>query len=488
MPKISKNIKKLRVERNLTQDALAEKMFVTRQAISNWENDKTKPDIEALEKLAQAFGVDIEEIIYGEKKKEIISDDKTKEKNRMKIILAVVGCLFIGAGLAVVFFGFWEKLPLSTKTVFSFLPMLVGQGVAIYTFLKKKGSIPWREGVAVLWALGIATTIALLNDIHSIDFGYFNCLCVDAFLIIPIMFLLDAVSPLVLILYASIHLSFQAEELYTILATVIFAVAVIFTVILSKRQDNTRGIFAQWVTTIGGLALLFPVGTLVMHALDVNLTSIEFLGMYVGAFLTMYILSVENPKYVLPYKPVSLICLCLLFFFFSSVYETSSKRELQSLIIPLLVCLIPAGISAYIRRESLEDETDKIIIAVIPVAIFVLMVIKNAVCWYGELASDFVDNLDDGFGVLVNLLGVVFGVAYVYSGVQELKLLQVNLGLITAFAEVLMIIYNTKIPINYLTIGIMLVAFGGAIIAINKKLLSIKQSARLQGERGDGNA
>ena len=68
MPKISKNIKKLRAEKSMTQDALAEKIHVTRQAISNWENDKTKPDIDALQSLAEAFEVDIEELIYGVKK------------------------------------------------------------------------------------------------------------------------------------------------------------------------------------------------------------------------------------------------------------------------------------------------------------------------------------------------------------------------------------------------------------------------------------
>lgn len=38
MAKVSKNIKKLRTEKNLTQDALAEKINVTRQTISSWEN------------------------------------------------------------------------------------------------------------------------------------------------------------------------------------------------------------------------------------------------------------------------------------------------------------------------------------------------------------------------------------------------------------------------------------------------------------------
>ena len=66
-------------------------------------------DIEALESLAEAFGVDIEELIYGEKKEVIISQEKTTEKNRIKVILAIIGSLLVASGLALVFFGFWQS-------------------------------------------------------------------------------------------------------------------------------------------------------------------------------------------------------------------------------------------------------------------------------------------------------------------------------------------------------------------------------------------
>ena len=65
---VSTNIKRLRKSNKLTQDNLAEKMHVTRQAISNWETGKNQPDIETLELLATIFGTDISELIYGNKK------------------------------------------------------------------------------------------------------------------------------------------------------------------------------------------------------------------------------------------------------------------------------------------------------------------------------------------------------------------------------------------------------------------------------------
>ena len=65
MSTVSKNLRRLRIERNMTQDQLAEKMNVTRQAVSNWETEKTQPDIDTLNRLAELFGTDINDIIYG---------------------------------------------------------------------------------------------------------------------------------------------------------------------------------------------------------------------------------------------------------------------------------------------------------------------------------------------------------------------------------------------------------------------------------------
>ena len=69
---VGNSIKKLREERGMTQDELAEKLNVTRQAVSNWETGKTQPDIETLTRLAEIFDVSVERIIYGSERKERI--------------------------------------------------------------------------------------------------------------------------------------------------------------------------------------------------------------------------------------------------------------------------------------------------------------------------------------------------------------------------------------------------------------------------------
>ena len=89
---VSDSIKKLRKEKNMTQDELAEKLCVTRQAVSNWENGKTEPDVETITKLAEIFDVSVEYIIYGKAKKRwhFAVNFGTQECVNMGTVLAMI--------------------------------------------------------------------------------------------------------------------------------------------------------------------------------------------------------------------------------------------------------------------------------------------------------------------------------------------------------------------------------------------------------------
>lgn len=56
-------IAKLRTDRGLSQDALAEQVFVTRQAVSRWENGETVPNTETLKLLSKLFDVSINTLL-----------------------------------------------------------------------------------------------------------------------------------------------------------------------------------------------------------------------------------------------------------------------------------------------------------------------------------------------------------------------------------------------------------------------------------------
>ena len=53
----------LRTKNNMTQEELAEKVYVTRQAVSRWETGETTPNIEALKQLSRLFDVSINTLL-----------------------------------------------------------------------------------------------------------------------------------------------------------------------------------------------------------------------------------------------------------------------------------------------------------------------------------------------------------------------------------------------------------------------------------------
>lgn len=62
---IGRNCRRLRQRAGLTQEELAERLHVTRQAVSAWETEKNHLDAETLVVLAEALGADVQELLYG---------------------------------------------------------------------------------------------------------------------------------------------------------------------------------------------------------------------------------------------------------------------------------------------------------------------------------------------------------------------------------------------------------------------------------------
>lgn len=94
---LANQIKKYRTDLHLSQEELAEKVYVTRQTISNWENEKSYPDIHSLLLLSSVFQVSLDQLIKGDVTimKEQINKEELKQFDRDGNILAVFFLLMI---------------------------------------------------------------------------------------------------------------------------------------------------------------------------------------------------------------------------------------------------------------------------------------------------------------------------------------------------------------------------------------------------------
>lgn len=86
---LGKRISELRKRKGLTQDQLAEEMGVSSQAVSKWENDISCPDIGLLPQLADFFGVSLDELMRGEREKEVQVVPESERKDPSKLIMRI---------------------------------------------------------------------------------------------------------------------------------------------------------------------------------------------------------------------------------------------------------------------------------------------------------------------------------------------------------------------------------------------------------------
>jgi len=103
---LGNQIKKYRDELAISQEKLAEKIYVSRQSISNWENGKNYPDINSLIRLSEIFRVSLDILIKGdvEKMKREISGKDRKDFEKVSNLYAIMFGLLVLTPMPLLYF------------------------------------------------------------------------------------------------------------------------------------------------------------------------------------------------------------------------------------------------------------------------------------------------------------------------------------------------------------------------------------------------
>lgn len=124
MANVGRNIKIFRTRRNMTQDELAGKLFVSRQTVSNYENNKSHPDIDTLVKIAEILDTDMHTLIYGE-------EDKKVYKSRIIKLIIIIG---ITIGIGYLSFELLERASEFARDTFLISPVFIVENIVVSSF------------------------------------------------------------------------------------------------------------------------------------------------------------------------------------------------------------------------------------------------------------------------------------------------------------------------------------------------------------------
>ncbi len=102
----NEKLQELRKNKGLTQEELAEILFVSRTAISKWESGRGYPNIESLKAIAKLFSITVDELLSGEELLNIAEQDNKQRENHIRDL--IFGLLDISA-LSLLFLPFFAQ-------------------------------------------------------------------------------------------------------------------------------------------------------------------------------------------------------------------------------------------------------------------------------------------------------------------------------------------------------------------------------------------
>lgn len=156
---LSDQIKKHRAQIGLSQEELAERIFVSRQTVSNWETAKTYPDVQSLLLLSQLFDTSIDELVKGdvETMKETLKQD-ARRMNRLAYAMVGLIALAIVAFIVLAWLlpgpsGVGRLSVGMVAGIAAALPLYIGGLVAAFAIERIKRDnnlVTYREIVAFL--------------------------------------------------------------------------------------------------------------------------------------------------------------------------------------------------------------------------------------------------------------------------------------------------------------------------------------------------
>ena len=178
-------IRKYRNERTLSQEALAEKVYVSRQTVSNWENDKSYPDVNSLVLLSEVFEISLDQLIKGdvEMMKEQIDQTDQKKFERLSNIFTIlflavlitpvplvhflsyaglaIWIVILGAGSYAAMLVEREKKRLDIQTYQEIIAFTEGKALSEIEKAREEGKRPYQKVLLAVasGAAGVAVTI-----------------------------------------------------------------------------------------------------------------------------------------------------------------------------------------------------------------------------------------------------------------------------------------------------------------------------------------
>ncbi|MCC5912908.1 MAG: DUF2157 domain-containing protein [Balneolaceae bacterium] len=384
--------------------------------------------------------------------------------NRLFLVFGILGALLVGLGIILIMAHNWDELSRPVKTGVAFLPLITGQLLCGYVFLKKPESIPWRESSSLFLFLSVGASIALMGQIYNIPGSLGPFLLTWMVLCLPLIYVMkSSITSLFYIAgitwYATETGFWSSPSEQATLYWILLAGALPYYVMLAKNhpQSNFTG-FHHWVVPF---SVIISLGTLAGSATELMLIS------YVSLFGFFYLLG--NSSYFKGqklkrngYKVTGALGTVgmLVALSFSGFWDHLNQTNLvfnELIAAPeLFSALINTSLAGWLFTAQQKGRP---LSEIKPLStVFILFI---ALFLYGLILP--------GAVVFINLMVVVIGILMVLDGAKQNRLGLLNFGMVVLSALIICRFFD--IQFSFVVRGFLFVLAGAGFIAVNYWML-----------------
>jgi uncharacterized membrane protein len=381
--------------------------------------------------------------------------------NRLFIVFGILGALLGGLGIILILAHNWDDFSILTKTVLSFVPLVIGQLACLYSLWKKTDSVTWKESSATFLVFAIAATISLIAQVYNLPEDMEGFLLTWIVLSIPLIYIMR--SSFVSLLSIAGIVWYCSEAYYgypksngLIHWLLLLTIIPHYYHLLKEYPKSNFTRFHHLFLASAVLFCLSSIATDTNTLLLIGFTAVLAIFYFIGKQEHFINNNQTRNAYWLLGKAGTLFLLFVLSFKFPWIELQREKENFtnyDSLI--FIGLLLIALVFLYLHLKKTE------ILKINPVGLsFILIAVLYFSC----------SNLNTGFLVtIINLFLLAIGVSEIRNGAERNSLYKLNFGLLIISILTICRFFDTQM--SFIVRGLLFIGIGCGFFLLNYYLL-----------------
>lgn len=390
-------------------------------------------------------------------------------QSKLVIVFGILGALLVGLGIILILAHNWDDLSRTVKTIIAFLPLLIGQGLCLYTLIKNKGSVAWREASSSFLVIAIGACVSLISQIYNISGSMSDFMLTWSLLTLPVIYVMR--SSMASLLYIAGITWYACDAGYwggspnePYLYWGLLLLVIPYYYYLYKKQFGSNFfMFHNWFIPLSVITALGTVAKEEWELMFIAYVSLFGLIYLIGNIPAMRDQKVRNNGYlVLGSVGTVVVLLILSFDFFWSELREEPFWSTELFKSPEFIASSILTIAALVLliRQKLNQRPFELK----PVeSVFILFIVIFIIGVTSPMAS-----------VFINLLVLMIGILTIREGARLYHLAVLNYGLLIITALVICRFFDINLP--FVLKGILFVAVGIGFFFANYWMLKRKKS------------